>query len=247
MLKRFVWMIAAIAMLVAARAQAQRVLPGQPAPPFQWADAGQQTLELPKFNLDFPGGAPDMLIDFINEELKNIAPVNVIIPQEYNEVRIPAMKLKNVNVQQVFEALGRASQKTVSTITGYSGPQLQPMMQTYGTSYTFQATQPVTTNSVWYFVVQKPPQLPEEQKTCRFYQLGAYLEQGLSINDITTAIKAAYKMLGETSPPELNFHQETSLLIAVGSTSRLKLIDEALSQLPRSKTPEPQKVPKADH
>lgn len=210
---------------------------------------GQQpTPQLPTFDLDFPGGNPEILIEHINLKLTE-SPVNVIIPGESNNIEIPAMKLKNVTVQQVFEALGRASQKMVAYPTGFADYGGVPFanrvqnLQTFTTSYTFQTTPPITTNSVWYFVVQKPPQ-SEEPKICRFYQLGPYMEQGLNINDITTAIKAGYKMLGEAAPPELNFHQETQLLIAVGGASKLSLIEEVLRQLPRPKVPEVDKTPR---
>ena len=38
-------------------------------------------------------------------------------------------------------------------------------------------------------------------------------------------------MLGETNLPELNYHEDTKLLIAVGEMSKLAVIDAALQEL----------------
>jgi hypothetical protein len=194
-------------------------------------------LDLPRFDLDFRGGNPEKLIDLINEKLPD-APLNVIIPTEYSQVEIPPMKLKHVTAQQVFEALMMASQKQVSG-TGFAGfgqpGAFGPGQFASTTYYSFQAKPPIQTNSVWYFVYQKPPQ-PEDQRICRFYQLSLYLSQGLKIDDITTAIQAGYKMLNEPAP-DLNFHKETQLLIACGASSKMKMIDEVLMALPKAKEP----------
>jgi hypothetical protein len=200
---------------------------------------GQQpTADLPKFNLDFPGGPPQMLVQLINQELKK-SPVNVIIPEEAKKVVIPPMKLKDVTVQQVFQALMGQSRRGEDR-TVYSGDG-RILRQEYSTSYFFQAVSPITTNTIWTLKVSEPPPKVEEPKVCRFYQLSPFLDQGLSVNDITTAIKAGYKMLGESNAPDLNFHEETRLLIAVGPESKLKLIDQVLTQLPKPKT-EPSKT-----
>jgi len=77
-------------------------------------------------------------------------------------------------------------------------------------------------------------QPPPPQQFCRFYQLGPYL-QDYSIQDITTAIQTGWKLLGVKSSPQLKFHPETKLLIAVGPPEQLATIDTVLSQL--RKTP----------
>lgn len=228
-------------------------IPGQPGPIVGFPGGTvPANLDLPKFDLDFQGGTPTLLIVHINEALrKQQQNVNVIIPTEYDSVGIPPMKLKSVNVQQVFEALTRTSQKRVTVATGvvdYGAAGIPTRRTSYSeqfSSYSFQAVPPISTNSIWYFVVTEPSKI-EEVKTCQFYQLGPYLQQGLNVNDITTAIKAGYKMLGESAAPELNFHEETSLLIAVGPESKLKLIDQVLSQLSKAKPAGPEKSEKPE-
>jgi len=56
------------------------------------------------------------------------------------------------------------------------------------------------------------------------------------VDDITTAIQTGWKMAGITSPPELNYHKETKLLIAFGEPDQLKTIDNVLQSLPSSYT-----------
>ena len=74
-----------------------------------------------------------------------------------------------------------------------------------------------------------PPQ--QSSKVCRFYSLAPYLDRGLSVDDITTAIETGWKMLGETSHPTISFHKDTKLLIAVGEPSKLETIDAVLKAL----------------
>src|SRR5438270_450417 len=60
-------------------------------------------LELSKFDLDFPGGTPKELVSAIQKSAGK--PLNVIIPDEFADTRLPALKMKNVDVAQLFRAL----------------------------------------------------------------------------------------------------------------------------------------------
>src|SRR5256885_1082894 len=70
---------------------------GQPAP---------AAPDLPRFDLDFPGGTPQQLVDAIKEK---IGTLNAIIPTEHKNVRIPPLKMNQVTVPQLFEALSSSS------------------------------------------------------------------------------------------------------------------------------------------
>jgi hypothetical protein len=98
----------------------------------------------------------------------------------------------------------------------------------------FTARGETSDNTVWCFSVQGnvPP------KGSRFYLLTPYLEQGLTVDDITTAVQTAWKLRGDTPQPLLNYHKETKLLIAVGYPPELDTIDAVLMALgqPKSKT-----------
>ena len=71
-----------------------------------------------------------------------------------------------------------------------------------------------------------------------------YLERGLTVDDITTAIQTAWTMLGSTpgndqAAPQISYHKETKLLIAVGEASKLETIDAVLKALePKAPTEE---------
>ena len=115
----------------------------------------------------------------------------------------------------------------------------QPFQSTTTTSYGFRTKGQATPESIWFFYVDAPvppppsptpPPPPEPQKICRFYQLAPYLGE-LKVEDITTALETAWKMLGEKSTPDLKFHKDTQLLIAVGPPEKLALIESVLAQL----------------
>ena len=185
---------------------------------------------LPKFDLNFHGGSPSEFVEAINKQIKGT--LNVVIPKDTEDMEIPAMKLKDVNVSQVFHALSFASMRnsageTIDPITGLVRSAIQ--------SYSFvPSSDAPTENSVWYFKVDRPaPQpAPPQLKTCKYYQLGSYLDQ-YKVEDITTAVKTGWDMLGlrGDSVPQLKFHQDTRLLVAVGEPEKLQLIDDVISEL----------------
>jgi hypothetical protein len=183
-----------------------------------------ETTNLIKFNLDFSGGTPAVLVKAIEKAMGK--PLNVIIPTEDADVELPSLKMNDVNIDQLFVALHDASYQTkyyVRNGNAYSS---------FNISFGFDTSdKPIADNSVWYFREDnKPPNLAPVQ-ICRFYQLAPYLDRGLTVDDITTAIQTGWKMMGEISPPEISFHKETKLLIAVGEPDKLEVIDNVLKAL----------------
>jgi hypothetical protein len=181
---------------------------------------------LTRFDLDFPGGEPKDLVAAIQKAMSR--PVNVIVPDEFAVTKLPVLRMKNISVPRLFEALRMASQKTEETVNFFG----QHMM--VNTSYGFRTQGAPTDDSIWYFYVEKPVQgqPAPTPKNCRFYSLAPYLEDGgLTVDDITTAIETGWKMMGDTSPPTIRFHKDTKLLIAVGDESRLAIIDAVLKAL----------------
>jgi hypothetical protein len=180
---------------------------------------------LTKFDLDFPGGTPKELVAAIQKSMAK--PLNVIIPDDFADTRIPPLKMKTVDVPQLFRALEAASSKEeyVNPNPSYNAGQF--VIRRYG----FRANDGhLTDDTIWYFHVEKPA-LSTVYKDCRFYSLAPYLDRGLTVDDITTAIKTGAKMLGENQEPAISFHKDTKLLIAVGEPSKLQIIDAVLKAL----------------
>jgi hypothetical protein len=185
---------------------------------------------LTKFDLDFKGGHPQDLVAAIQKAAGK--PLNVLIPDEYANVTLPELKMKNVNASQLFRALEQASHKTE-----YLKNSGNNTYSAHGTAFGFRANSDNTTDdTIWYFYVLKP-NVPPPYKICRFYSLAPYLDSGVTVDDITTAIKTGAKMLGDTDEPTMSFHKDTKLLIAVGEPGKLEIIDSVLRALePDSKS-----------
>ncbi len=222
---------------------AQPQLPPPPRLPAGTPIPQQTSGELTRFNLDFPGGTPKELVAAIQKAMGK--PLNAIVPDEYAEIKIPALKMSNVNVALLFTALEQASRKTQAyeSASYYGGGAYggYRSINQVVTSYGFQqGPGPQTDDTIWYFHAEKPP-MPTigsagNAKAIRFYSLDPYLrvkpgERTLTVDDITTAIETGWKMLGETSPPKISFHKDTNLLIAVGEPNKLEIIDEVLKAL----------------
>ena len=182
--------------------------------------------ELPRFDFEFKGGSPKELVDALNVPLRGS--LNVIIPDESNKARIPAIKVKEANVQQIFEALTRASQRSVYMEVQAGG---RKAFQSASDQIMFNSSGPITENTVWafQFLTQRPPPISD---SVRFYQLEPYLD-GLKVDDIVTAIQTAWKMLGDSPGAKLKYHPESKLMIAVGQEADFALIDAALKELPK--------------
>ncbi len=193
-----------------------------------------ESAPLTKFDLDFPGGTPKELVAVIQKAMGR--PLNAIIPDALASTKLPALKMTRVDVSQLFEALAAASRKSEAVVSGIRGGYVGPTSyQIVNTSCGFRpgSEGKLSDDTIWCFYVEKPalPPVSSSDKVCRFYSLAPYLDRGVSVDDITTAIETGWKMLGETSPPAISFHKDTKLLIAVGEPSKLETIDSALQAL----------------
>lgn len=179
---------------------------------------------LTKFNLDFPGGTPADFVKAIEKATGN--PLNVIIPGEYAATELPALKMNNVDVPQLFNAVINVSYRYGPQRPGYS----REVISSYG----FETKDSKLSNdSIWYFFVYRAE---PAQKNCAFYSLAPFLDRGFTVDDITTAIQTGWKMAGIAPVPELNYHKETKMLIAYGEPNPLQMIQQVLQTLPASTT-----------
>ena len=200
-----------LSLLGAASASGQQPPPVVPGASLTIPSSSPQTMT--KFDLDFRGGGPKELVAAIQKASGK--PLNVVLPDDVADVKIPALKMQNVNVGQLFTAL--------EGVTGSLAFGFRPVGGTPGD------------DTIWSLYIQRPRNVPSK-RTCHFYSLAPFLDEGLTVDDITTAIKTGAKMLGEEKEPTISFHKDTKLLIAVGEPEKLQIIDAALKALSAPKT-----------
>lgn len=188
---------------------------------------------LVRFDLDFPGGTPSDLVHAIQ---KKSGPLNAIIPDECLDEKLPALKMRSITVAELFQALGLATAKPIPIPSGNPGS-----YEILQFSATFKTQGPITPDSIWFFRAEKPMVFPKAspQQICRFYPLAGFLEHQ-TVDDIITVVETGWKMMDEGTSnesaralqnPNLKFHKETKLLIAVGAEIKLKVIDDVLMGL----------------
>jgi hypothetical protein len=195
-----------------------------------------QTNSLPKFDLNFPGGTPEQLVNAIEKVTDKT--LNTIIPDDYKDLKIPPFSVKDVTVAQLFRALTSVSKITqrydvIDPLTGNGG--YVDRTSTYG----FRTDSWPDTNSIWFFTKEGGDTGPFKvvaSTICKFYQLSPYLEAGYTVDDITTAVGTGWKMLGVTNPPQISYHKDTKVLIAVGEEDKVNLVGDVLKQLSQGKS-----------
>lgn len=187
--------------------------------------------ELPRFDLDFPGGAPEDLVKTISRVQG--AKVNAIIPDEHVDVKVPRLQLSHVTVPEVFTALLAANQRLVSA-PNFGNP---GGTRTAISGFKSTGDGVITTNTIWTYFSDALPEAsnPVQNQKLKVFSLSRYLgkpEQGLhSVEDIITAVQTGWKMQRITPNPELTYHPETKLLMVFGSDAAVALITDVLKQL----------------
>lgn len=186
-----------------------------PAP----SPAAEGESKLARFNLDFAGGTPMQLIADIQKAMGRS--LNAIVPAEHANRPLPALKMNGVNVAELFRALSVASQRREQRSTGHA-------WAIANVAYGFRTTETTLSDqSIWFFFAEGD----DSPKASRFYLLTPYLESGLTVDDITTAIRTGWQMRGDKALPVLSFHKETKLLIGTGELAALSMIDDVLKAL----------------
>jgi len=210
-----------------------------PTPPtggsgrFVWVEA---TNSLPRFDLDFSGGTPEQLLKDIEKVTDK--PLNVIIPDDCKDLKIPAFTVKKVTVAQLFATLKQVSQKIERYVV--ERPDNNRSFEERTSMYGFNTVGTPDENSIWYFYKEGEPGGYEiiSATFCRFYQLSPYLDAGYKVDDITTAVETAWKMMGATNLPTMSYHKDTKVLIVTGEAFKVFLVGDVLKQLPTEKPKE---------
>ncbi|MEO6568117.1 MAG: hypothetical protein ABIO94_05085 [Opitutaceae bacterium] len=213
-MKKRLCLVLLLTTLVVAPVFSQTAIPNPPVvPPPQ--------PRLTKFDLDFRGGTPVELVAAI--EKASGRPLNAIVPIEHAARKLPPLKMKNVNAAELFQALERSSPMRALV---QSGNGFQSIQTQYG--FRNAGNRLVDDDTVWSFYVEGDVNLP---RVTRFYLLTPYLDAGLKVDDITTAIQTGWRMRGDAATPTLSFHKETKLLIAVGDSNGMDVIGDVLKAL----------------
>ena len=183
-----------------------------------------QTPKLTKFDLDFPGGTPDQLVMAIQQALGR--PLNAIVPAEFAKMHLPPYKMRSVDASQFFGAMFEASHRFENDFDPRYGG------RTFEVGFGFKTEGHPSDDSVWHFFTLVPVSPPPRQLLCNYYLLAPYLDKGLSVDDITTAIQTGWKMLADSERDELRYHPETKLLIVVTDDQRhTSVVNNALAAL----------------
>jgi hypothetical protein len=188
------------------------------------------TNALPRINLNFPGGTPADLAQAI--EKASGKPLNVIIPEESAHLVMPSFSVKNVTVPQLFAALQKASLRVQNYL--FQSTEDNTSYQRWTDSYGFLTEGVPTENSIWYFhwETEALPQKVSSPTVCQFFQLGPHLDAGYRVEEITATVESGWKMLQEPKPPQLSYHKDTRILVAVGNRIHVEMISKALNLMP---------------
>src|SRR5207245_6744661 len=106
--------------------------------------SGEPKPELRRFHLDFPGGTPREFVKAVQKA--SGLPVNVIISDENNDTMLSAIRVDDVTVPELFQAVSRASHREVR----YGNNSI-----TVGCSFNTEGS--TTENSIWSFNNYKGP------------------------------------------------------------------------------------------
>lgn len=166
--------------------------PHAPSQPFGFGGFGSPPVEAPPvavrypgfatFNINFLGGPPEKLVQMITNQTHK--PLNVIIPPDYADTELPPLNLNGVTVPQLFDALGQASKRIVTYLSGLGVPGAYQNIQQGTAGFGFKTTDPKREDSIWYFFVERAGELPKPApppppqpppSVCRFFQLSPYL------------------------------------------------------------------------
>jgi len=220
-------------LLLATAASAQNApVPSRPQRVINQVAQNQPAAELSRFDLDFKGGPPAALVQAMSKALGK--QVNVVVDESDAAVRLPPILVRSATVHDVFTAITMATAREVAVPVGGGNYQFRSVQNT------FQPAGAISDDTVWSFssneadTQQNNEVIGKPERSLRHFQLSPYLNEKLTVEDITTAIRTGWEMMGEKDQPELKFHRETGILIAVGNTKLLEQIPQLLQQLPGS-------------
>jgi hypothetical protein len=175
----------------------------------------------------FDGGTARELVDVLKTTI--IPTPNIMVAEKTAQIKVPPFQLQNVSLADLFQALNALSEDKTAQwqlsgsaepiwVLNETGASIPPS-QRYGFPMSVDPLtgQPLITSG------------PNKQN-CQVLPVGKYLTK-YKIEDITTAVKTAWGMMGQESGAQLKYHKDTDLLMVVGSPEQLSILNQVLSSL----------------
>jgi hypothetical protein len=160
----------------------------------------------PVYQIDFEGGTA---YEFWESQLQELE-INVILPDNVRSLEIPEIRLRNVTVDELFDALTIVGQNSFP-ITEWEVTKIgsSPLVGSNGTVINAPGER------VWTLVAYN-------SRTAKPFSVRGLLEE-FSIEEITSAIEstiqATAEAQGRSSDIEFRFHEATDLLIIIGQSA----------------------------
>ncbi len=179
-------------------------------------------------SFEFPGGNAVDLANMLKETLN--PPPNIIVAPKLRETEIPEFELKNITLPDLFQALNNLSEdKSIQwQLSGSTEPiwVLNPAPGTVSAPNSGFGFNP----GAMVDPVTGMPLPANNGRVCQILPLGKFLKD-YKVEDITTAVKTAWSMMGDDAGAQLKYHTDTKLLIAVGTSPQLNILMQVLSSL----------------
>ena len=211
-----------------------------PAAPMQVThpNNGGETTVLEAFR--FNGGTATEFVEMLKGHL-DVSP-NIIIAPKLRDTPIPELELKKVTLADIFQALNTLSEdKSIQwQLSGSTEPiwvlnpapgALNTPAQVGGAG--FPGASGFGMPGMMVDPLTGAPIPLNNGRICQILPLGKYLGE-YKVEDITTAVKTAWSMMGDDAGAQLKYHTDTKLLIAVGTSGQLSILSQVLSSLETS-------------
>jgi hypothetical protein len=181
-------------------------------------------------SFSFPGGTAAEFVEILKKQVN--PPPNIIVAPKLTGTPVPEFELKNVTLADIFQALNNLSEdKSVQWQLSGSTEPIWVLNPTPGANNAG-AAQPVSGFGSGFPVdpLTGMPIPTNNGRICQILPLGKYLGE-YKVEDITTAVKTAWSMMGDDSGAQLKYHTDTKLLIAVGTSAQLSILSQVLTSL----------------
>lgn len=171
-------------------------------------------------DLDFRGGTATEFIDAVRKAADG--KVNIVAMPYVEEVRVPPMKLKSVDVISAVNLLDGESLQTPSRLVRLDVRIIAPASGELAALVKVNAD-----------VKQAGGFAPPQRSN--IWSVADLMSGGMTAEHITTAVSAALELMdADAAKAQVRFHKETSLLLARAEPEQIGIIHDVIAQLRES-------------